>query len=329
MDRTRVARAFTLIELLVVIAIIGILAAILLPALARARESARRSSCQNNLKQQGLILKMYANESLGGVFPPNYTNYSNSNWQTGGNWSDTMCTHSIYPEYMSDLYIFNCPSSQDPVTQAGLQNGARVINPAWRNATYQWVAPGMKAGAEKNNVSPTLEDTCRARNGQPDYGLALPSGCYFRTQSNYGYWPWTFSVAHFQGVDDWADIMGSMDDSTKMNNSRMFSNQTSFGTGNSINTPIPMYRLKEGIERFLITDINNSAASARAQSIIPVKYDMQLQYVSGSNVRIEFNHLPGGSNILYMDGHVEFVRYPQPNNSPAYFMLSPAVVTYY
>ena len=63
-------------------------------------------------------------------------------------------------------------------------------------------------------------------------------------------------------------------------------------------------RLREGIERFMITDINDPGASAKAQSEIYVMYDQ-----IGSLVSV-FNHVPGGANVLYMDGHVEFVRYP-------------------
>ncbi|NIA12775.1 MAG: hypothetical protein GWP08_01750, partial [Nitrospiraceae bacterium] len=70
----------------------------------------------------------------------------------------------------------------------------------------------------------------------------------------------------------------------------------------SLETPI--YSLREGVERFFITDINNPAASSRAQSSIAVMFDR----VAASPG--DFTHVPGGANVLFMDGHVQFVKYP-------------------
>ncbi len=75
--------------------------------------------------------------------------------------------------------------------------------------------------------------------------------------------------------------------------------------------PSSYQHTKEGVERFFITDINNPASGSTAQSAIPVMWDAWASNYSVENAVTVgvFNHVPGGSNVLYMDGHVEFIRY--------------------
>jgi len=184
-----------------------------------------KASSQNNLKQLGLIMKMFANESRGEVFPP----------LTSLRGHLAMDASAIYPEFVSDATVFVSPAHPD----------------------FDNIA----------NVAESDPQSVIADHSYWYLGYMLPdeaAGLAF--------------VNSFRAAAKAGEVLNEDIDAPDLDQGSI-------------------YRLREGIERFLITDINDPRAASGLQSTIPVIVE-----------RPEFHE--GGANVLYLDGHVEFVSYP-------------------
>ena len=191
-------------------------------------------------------------------------------------WQQIFDIDATFPEYLSDLDTLICPSWSGGPTALAAWDEGQTTNDEWRDivgdmANTGRVEPCSVIGEPHIYLGWAIHD-----------GMLQEEVDFQRLEANALYLKDDMIRQPWRVLEDWPLHEGAIG-----------------GRGT-------VYRLRDGIERFFITDINNAATSAQAKSEIPVMWD-------GIETKAtHFNHAPGGANVLYMDGHVDFLRYDGP-----------------
>ena len=302
---------FTLIELLVVITIISILMAMLLPALVRAREQARRIQCASNLRQMGMVFFMFSDEH-NGLFPPAHpNNYWGEPWlweevttyMDGEGYREipnlirnnyTFDLESIYPEYLDDTNVLICPSKPTSLLEG---------KDAWyRDVTFAPEHIDFDRTIFPDDYFPEDFDFNEAYDLTQMAGLQKPRpdpDCM--TNQTYFYMPYAV-VTEEQALYLWDELDRRMWEGEVdfMKRELQIDEYHAPGGGKVY------YRMQVNMGPHFISDVNDAARGVVSDSQIPVLFD-----AFSDDGLARLNHMePPGGNILFLDGHVEFRKYP-------------------
>ncbi len=247
---------------------------------------------------------MYANESKGERYPPLQAGrYQYEDASYGMILDLAPSVPSIYPEYLTDPNIAVCPSDSEA---GSFEEG--LLDDAGNPCFGRYVEPGGPTCMSLADISYVYLGYCLDQWGQDS---AVDISGIVSLMGTLGYDPGPLPANPLGPqqlvtavVQLTPAILAGQSDKGLALTSAVDEDLTGMlGWGNGRSDTL--YRLREGIERFLITDINNPAASAMAQSGLPIMGDQLATDAA------EFNHIPGGSNVLFLDGHVSFHRYQE------------------